>query len=81
MADPTCGPSNAFKGLTRHVDQDRSVQRDRVSAGYQQPTQVSFIPHPSKFGAVVSHLLTEFSVKPFKFRINWSIWCFPPTVG
>ncbi|KAI0601977.1 hypothetical protein F4775DRAFT_537804 [Biscogniauxia sp. FL1348] len=33
MADNTCGPSNAFKGLARHVDQDRTHQQDRVVAG------------------------------------------------
>ncbi|KAI1321253.1 hypothetical protein F5Y16DRAFT_389221 [Xylariaceae sp. FL0255] len=27
--DSTCGPSNAFKGLARHVEQDRSRQQDR----------------------------------------------------
>ncbi|KAI5922897.1 hypothetical protein F4810DRAFT_671933 [Camillea tinctor] len=32
MADNTCGPSNAFKGLARHVDQDRTRQQDRVVA-------------------------------------------------
>ncbi|KAI1501404.1 hypothetical protein F5X99DRAFT_383108 [Biscogniauxia marginata] len=33
MADNTCGPSNAFKGLAHHVDQDRTRQQDRVVAG------------------------------------------------
>ncbi|KAI1769409.1 hypothetical protein GGR53DRAFT_474209 [Hypoxylon sp. FL1150] len=31
MADSMCGPSNAAKGLTRHLDQDRSLQRDRFT--------------------------------------------------
>lgn len=39
MADASCGPSNAFKGLARHVEQDRSHQQDRVAPGPQQPAQ------------------------------------------
>ncbi|KAI1203733.1 hypothetical protein F5X97DRAFT_281840 [Nemania serpens] len=39
MADASCGPSNAFKGLARHVEQDRSHQQDRVAPGSQHPTQ------------------------------------------
>ncbi|GAP86779.1 putative peroxin 20 [Rosellinia necatrix] len=39
MADASCGPSNAFKGLARHVEQDRSHQQDRVVPGSQHPTQ------------------------------------------
>ncbi|KAI1772285.1 hypothetical protein F4818DRAFT_181360 [Hypoxylon cercidicola] len=41
MADNMCGPSNAAKGLTRHLDQDRSLQRDRFAAppGAQEVTQ------------------------------------------
>ncbi|KAI0405126.1 hypothetical protein F4802DRAFT_199604 [Xylaria palmicola] len=39
MADASCGPSNAFKGLARHVEQDRSHQQDRVGPGSQQPAQ------------------------------------------
>ncbi|KAI8952933.1 hypothetical protein F4801DRAFT_538868 [Xylaria longipes] len=39
MADASCGPSNAFKGLARHIEQDRSHQQDRVVPGSQQPAQ------------------------------------------
>ncbi|KAI1184977.1 hypothetical protein F5B17DRAFT_409911 [Nemania serpens] len=39
MADASCGPSNAFKGLARHIEQDRSHQQDRVTAGSQHHTQ------------------------------------------
>ncbi|KAI0169072.1 hypothetical protein GGR52DRAFT_506664 [Hypoxylon sp. FL1284] len=39
MADNMCGPSNAAKGLTRHLDQDRSLQRDRHFNGPQDLTQ------------------------------------------
>ncbi|KAI1814054.1 hypothetical protein GGS20DRAFT_550364 [Poronia punctata] len=39
MADASCGPSNAFKGLARHIEQDRSHQQDRVGPGHQQPAQ------------------------------------------
>ncbi|KAI1079939.1 hypothetical protein F5B20DRAFT_144474 [Whalleya microplaca] len=35
MADNMCGPSNAFKGLAQHVDQDRSLQQDRFVSGSQ----------------------------------------------
>ncbi|KAI8631102.1 hypothetical protein F5Y19DRAFT_425059 [Xylariaceae sp. FL1651] len=39
MADSSCGPSNAFKGLARHIEQDRSHQQDRVVAGSQPGAQ------------------------------------------
>ncbi|KAI0388562.1 hypothetical protein F5Y17DRAFT_452302 [Xylariaceae sp. FL0594] len=39
MADSTCGPSNAFKGLATHVDRDRSLHRDRVAGGPHQHSQ------------------------------------------
>ncbi|KAI0553142.1 hypothetical protein F4679DRAFT_532086 [Xylaria curta] len=39
MADASCGPSNAFKGLARHIEQDRSHQQDRLVSGSQQPAQ------------------------------------------
>ncbi|KAI3320251.1 hypothetical protein HD806DRAFT_506942 [Xylariaceae sp. AK1471] len=39
MADSLCGPSNAFKGLARHIEQDRSHQQDRVAPGPQHPAQ------------------------------------------
>ncbi|XXG96126.1 hypothetical protein Hte_002405 [Hypoxylon texense] len=41
MADNMCGPSNAAKGLTRHLDQDHSLQRDRFTgpSGTQDLTQ------------------------------------------
>ncbi|RWA14799.1 hypothetical protein EKO27_g293 [Xylaria grammica] len=39
MADASCGPSNAFKGLARHIEQDRSHQQDRVGPGSQHPSQ------------------------------------------
>ncbi|KAI1758055.1 hypothetical protein F4782DRAFT_10380 [Xylaria castorea] len=39
MADASCGPSNAFKGLARHIEQDRSHQQDRVVPSSQQPAQ------------------------------------------
>ncbi|KAI0184860.1 hypothetical protein EV127DRAFT_223045 [Xylaria flabelliformis] len=39
MADASCGPSNAFKGLARHIEQDRSHQQDRLVPGSQQPAQ------------------------------------------
>ncbi|TGJ80126.1 hypothetical protein E0Z10_g8641 [Xylaria hypoxylon] len=39
MADASCGPSNAFKGLARHIEQDRSHQQDRVGPGSQHPAQ------------------------------------------
>ncbi|KAI1112232.1 hypothetical protein F5Y14DRAFT_276348 [Nemania sp. NC0429] len=39
MADASCGPSNAFKGLARHIEQDRSHQQDRVAPGSQHPAQ------------------------------------------
>ncbi|KAI0105073.1 hypothetical protein GGR51DRAFT_520729 [Nemania sp. FL0031] len=39
MADASCGPSNAFKGLARHIEQDRSHQQDRVGPSFQHPTQ------------------------------------------
>ncbi|KAI1174714.1 hypothetical protein F4777DRAFT_553172 [Nemania sp. FL0916] len=39
MADTSCGPSSAFKGLARHVEQDRSHQQDRVVAGSRLPVQ------------------------------------------
>ncbi|KAI1429745.1 hypothetical protein F5Y12DRAFT_334268 [Xylaria sp. FL1777] len=39
MADGSCGPSNAFKGLTHHIEQDRSHQQDRVGPGPQYPAQ------------------------------------------
>ncbi|KAJ8129067.1 hypothetical protein O1611_g4566 [Lasiodiplodia mahajangana] len=39
MADASCGPSNAFKGLARHIEQDRSHQQDRVTSSFQHPAQ------------------------------------------
>ncbi|KAI1131085.1 hypothetical protein F5Y10DRAFT_234225 [Nemania abortiva] len=39
MAEASCGPSNAFKGLARHIEQDRSHQQDRVAPGFQNPAQ------------------------------------------
>ncbi|KAI3333861.1 hypothetical protein F4824DRAFT_469920 [Ustulina deusta] len=39
MADGSCGPSNAFKGLARHIEQDRSHQQDRVAPSPQHPAQ------------------------------------------
>ncbi|KAI0503075.1 hypothetical protein F5B22DRAFT_630713 [Xylaria bambusicola] len=39
MADGSCGPSNAFKGLARHIEQDRSHQQDRVAPGPQHQAQ------------------------------------------
>ncbi|KAI0811766.1 hypothetical protein GGR55DRAFT_677992 [Xylaria sp. FL0064] len=39
MADSSCGPSNAFKGLARRIEQDRSHQQDRVTPGPQHPVQ------------------------------------------
>ncbi|KAI0155140.1 hypothetical protein GGR57DRAFT_88919 [Xylariaceae sp. FL1272] len=37
--EPVCGPSNAFKGLARHLEQDRSHQQDRFVGGSQQGSQ------------------------------------------
>ncbi|KAI0201582.1 hypothetical protein F4808DRAFT_105745 [Astrocystis sublimbata] len=42
MADSSCGPSNAFKGLARHIEQDRSHQQDRLVHGSHQHAQGSF---------------------------------------
>ncbi|KAI2607983.1 hypothetical protein GGR54DRAFT_619010 [Hypoxylon sp. NC1633] len=41
MDNNMCGPSNAAKGLTRHLEQDRSLQRDRatVRPTVEQATQ------------------------------------------
>ncbi|KAI0540244.1 hypothetical protein GGR58DRAFT_154999 [Xylaria digitata] len=41
MADASCGSSNAFKGLARHIEQDHSHQQDRVGPGsqHQHPAQ------------------------------------------
>ncbi|KAF2964473.1 hypothetical protein GQX73_g9103 [Xylaria multiplex] len=52
MADASCGPSNAFKGLARHIEQDRSHQQDRVGPGsqHQHPAQVR-LSNSYKFGA------------------------------
>ncbi|KAI0483676.1 hypothetical protein F4859DRAFT_473769 [Xylaria cf. heliscus] len=50
MADASCGPSNAFKGLARHVEQDRSHQQDRVVPGSHQPAQ-TFRSTPVNSGA------------------------------
>ncbi|KAI0428476.1 hypothetical protein F5Y09DRAFT_332573 [Xylaria sp. FL1042] len=49
MADSSCGPSNAFKGLARHIEQDRSHQQDRVAPGAQHPLQ-SFRSAPLNSG-------------------------------
>ncbi|KAI1353858.1 hypothetical protein F5Y01DRAFT_275530 [Xylaria sp. FL0043] len=49
MADSSCGPSNAFKGLARHIEQDRSHQQDRVAPGHQHPVQ-SFRSAPLNSG-------------------------------
>ncbi|KAI1309251.1 hypothetical protein F5Y03DRAFT_348961 [Xylaria venustula] len=60
MADSTCGPSNAFKGLARHIEQDRSHQQDRVAPGPQHPAQ-NFRSAPfnsglaAQFGAFQQH--------------------------
>ncbi|KAI0968141.1 hypothetical protein F4678DRAFT_203604 [Xylaria arbuscula] len=60
MADSTCGPSNAFKGLARHIEQDRSHQQDRVAPGPQHPAQ-NFRSAPfnsglaDQFGAFQQH--------------------------
>ncbi|KAI1259462.1 hypothetical protein F5Y18DRAFT_297646 [Xylariaceae sp. FL1019] len=37
--EPVCGPSNAFKGLARHLEQDRSHQQDRFVGSSQQGSQ------------------------------------------
>ncbi|KAI0835126.1 hypothetical protein F5Y06DRAFT_277420 [Hypoxylon sp. FL0890] len=38
MADDMCGPSNGLKGLSRHLDGNRSEQRDRITnTGFQHP--------------------------------------------
>ncbi|KAJ3573113.1 hypothetical protein NPX13_g4817 [Xylaria arbuscula] len=39
MADASCSSSNAFKGLARHLEQDRSHQQDRVAPGPQRQVQ------------------------------------------
>ncbi|KAI1823806.1 hypothetical protein F4861DRAFT_508809 [Xylaria intraflava] len=39
MADASCGSSNPFKGLARHIEQDRSHQQDRVTTGPQHFAQ------------------------------------------
>ncbi|KAI1493926.1 hypothetical protein F5X96DRAFT_101311 [Biscogniauxia mediterranea] len=54
MTDNTCGPSNAFKGLARHVDQDRTHQQDRVVAGPHHAGQ-AFRTAPSNPAAANSH--------------------------
>ncbi|KAI0440904.1 hypothetical protein F4803DRAFT_444720 [Xylaria telfairii] len=50
MADASCGPSNAFKGLARHIEQDRSHHQDRVVSSSQQPTQKTFRSTPKNSG-------------------------------
>ncbi|KAK5626476.1 hypothetical protein RRF57_002191 [Xylaria bambusicola] len=40
MADGSCSAPSAFKGLARHIEQDRSLQQDRVAPGPQHQAQI-----------------------------------------
>ncbi|KAI2633492.1 hypothetical protein GGS21DRAFT_520941 [Xylaria nigripes] len=57
MADASCSSSNAFKGLARHIEQDRSHQQDRVAVAPQHAAQ-SF--RSQRFGPGVSHEFNAF---------------------